>query len=691
MSRTSSALRRLAAGAVLSSLALGCQVPTAHAQDGDLVAANLAATPLDRAPGQLTADVAEHLANAQALREQILSVDGARTIENTLRPLDRIYLEVDAADNDCGLFEEVHPYDAMREAASAARQDISAFATDLSLDRGVYDAIAAVDLSGADDGLRYAVEKELLDYRLAGVDKDDATRKRIVELNDEILKLSQDYQQRLAADVRSIALDSVDDLAGLPDDYIAKHKPDADGKIHIDTTYPDYIPFQRYAKSGAARKALYLEYQNRAYPDNVTTLEKLIAARYEKAQLLGFPDFAAYITADKMIGSEEAAAAFIDKVADVARAPAKRDYAMLLAAKRRDQPDATQVTDYEKTYYGDLVKQQQFDFDSQSARPYFEFSAVQQGIFDLTSKLFGVRIVPVEGLVLWHPDVTAWDMFDADGSQVGRFYLDLHPRDNKYGHAACFPYRNGVEGVQLPQATLVCNFPDPKKAEDGVALMDFGDVNTFLHEFGHLLHHLFAGHQEWAMNAGISNEWDFVEAPSQLLEEWLLDTETLQSFAKHYQTGEPIPAEMVERIRASSEFGKGIDASHQAFYAAVSLHCYDRAPPFDTDALVTQLQDRYSAFKHVDGAHMQASFGHLVGYSAIYYTYKWSEVIAKDLFSKFEQDGVLNVDTARLYREKVLEPGSSKPAAELVKDFLGRDYSFEAYRRWLERAPEPRG
>jgi thimet oligopeptidase len=440
----------------------------------------------------------------------------------------------------------------------------------------------------------------------------------------------------------------------------------------------------RYSTHPELRHQLYLEYTNRGYPRNVVVLELLIAKRDEKAKLLGYENWADYVTEDKMVGSEANAAAFIERIAGVSREAAGRDYQMLLDAKRQDVPDAMGVADWEKGYYSEKVRAEQYDFDSQAARPYFDYERVRQGIFDVTSRLFGVRYEQVEGLDLWDEDVTAWDLFDGD-EQIGRFFLDMHPRDNKYGHAAQFDYRLGVEGERLPVATLVCNFPNPKGSVDGVALMEFGQVSTFFHEFGHLLHTMFAGHRRWAMNSGISTEWDFVEAPSQMLEEWLYDAETLQSFAMHYETGEPIPEALIEKIRAAADFGKGMNTAHQAFYAALSFNCYARdAEGLDTTELVQELQAQYSPFAYVDGSHFQCNFGHLNGYSAIYYTYKWSEVIAKDMFSRFAEDGVLNEETARLYREKVLEPGGSKPAAELVEDFLGREYSFEPFKEWLD-------
>jgi thimet oligopeptidase len=216
--------------------------------------------------------------------------------------------------------------------------------------------------------------------------------------------------------------------------------------------------------------------------------------------------------------------------------------------------------------------------------------------------------------------------------------------------------------------------------------MQHEDVVTFFHEFGHLLHAIFAGHTPWMGNSGISSEWDFVEAPSQMLEEWCFNRESLQQFARHHETRAPIPDELVQRLRRASEFGKGLANSHQVFYAAVSLNYYNRDPQgVDTTKLLKELQTKYSAFPYVDDTYFQCNFGHLDGYSAIYYTYRWSLVIAKDLYNKFEKEGVLNTRLARRYRQTILEPGGSKKAAEMIQDFLGRPFAFESFEAWLNR------
>jgi len=668
----------------MASLA-GC---VAGGKSGTSARWSLETTPLDRSSAELSNSTTEHLAWAKAYRQRIGEVTDPRTIENTLDPYNEMMMHLDAAASECHLFQRVHPDATVRDVARQGEQQVAAYVTELNLDRELYEAVKVVDVSTADAGTKFFVEKRLRDFRRAGVDKSDDVRKRIAALNDEIVKIGQEFAKTIVDDEskREIVLLSPADLEGMPQDWIDKHKPGVDGKIHVSMHTPDYVPFMTYAQNADARHRLYREFKNRGYPQNLETLNRLLAKRYELAQLLGYPTWADYITEDKMIGTSANAAAFIDRISQVAAPAAQRDYDVLLERKKKDAPAAVKVEDWEKSFYDQLIKSEQYAFDSQAVRPYFNFPDVQRGLFELTQKMFGVTYRKVEGLDLWHMSVSAWDVYDGN-KHIGRFYLDLHPRENKYGHAAQFDYRTGIGGKRIPQAVLVCNFPDPKDSPDGLALMEHDEVVTFFHEFGHLLHAIFAGRQKWIGNAGISTEWDFVEAPSQILEEWCFNPESLRLFAHHHETGEPIPTDLVQKLRRAADFGKGLNTAHQMFYASVSLNYYNRDPKgLDTTRTMMELQEKYSPFDYEPDTHFQSSFGHLDGYSAIYYTYMWSKVISKDLFSKFEHDGVLNARTARRYRETILDPGGSKKAAVLVSDFLGRPYSFDAFQAWLNRS-----
>ncbi|MBI4364605.1 MAG: peptidase M3, partial [Candidatus Latescibacteria bacterium] len=360
---------------------------------------------------------------------------------------------------------------------------------------------------------------------------------------------------------------------------------------------------------------------------------------------------------------------------------AKDEYAVYLKRKREDDPAATAVNQWERRYYGELIRKRDYNFDAQQARPYFPFEGVKQGLLDVTSKLFGIAYKRIENADVWDPSVEAYEAWEGD-RMIGRFYLDLHPRPGKFNHAANFGIRNGVEGIQIPEGALICNFAGGKPGDPG--LMEHGDVVTFFHEFGHLLHGMFGGHQRWEPISGISTEWDFVEAPSQMLEEWCWNAGVLQTFAKHYQTGEAIPAEMVERMRRADQFGRATSIAYQNLYSALSLNLYNRpAREVDTDRTTRDLEPRYTAFPPMPDTHFQTAFGHLDGYSAVYYTYMWSLVISKDMFSKFNQADLLDTTVARRYRNAVLARGGSAPAAKLVHEFLGRDYGYRAFDDWL--------
>jgi thimet oligopeptidase len=621
------------------------------------------------------------LQKAQEAIDRMLAAQEMRTIENTLQSYDESLINLDAAAAQSELMQEVHPDEDFRAASEKNSQKVSAFATALSLNREVFDALSALDLTDVDEETRYYVEKTLRDFRLAGVDRDEETRAKIKALRDELVLIGQEFARNIRDDKKTVEVNDISELEGLPQDFIDSHQPDADGKIVLTTEYPDYLPVMMYAKSEGLRKRMYFAFNNRAYPQNMEVLNRLAAKRFELANLLGFKNWADYVTADKMIKSAANASDFIDKIVEASGTRAVKEYEELLERKRQDVSDAKAVYPWESTYYSELLKKTKYAFDSQSVRPFFPYEKVKQGVLDVTKKLFGVSFKQVSEAPVWHPQVELWEMYE-NGELAGRFYLDMHPREGKYNHAAQFGVKNGVAGKQIPEATLVCNFPGGEPDDEG--LMEHSDVTTFFHEFGHLLHTLFAGRRKWIGVGGISTEWDFVEAPSQLLEEWVKDAPTLQTFAKHYQTNEPIPIELVEQMNHAINFGKGLAVRRQMVFARLSLSIYDREPEqVDTDALVRKITEKYSPFPMADNVHFQASFGHLDSYSAIYYTYMWSLVLAKDMFSKFDKSNLLESNVALEYREKILAPGGSKPAEKLVEDFLERKSDFAAYQNWL--------
>ncbi|HUC29407.1 MAG TPA: M3 family metallopeptidase [Candidatus Acidoferrum sp.] len=622
----------------------------------------------------------DHLSAARASVAVLVAAKGTRTIENTLVPFDEAIRHINTAAYFAGLMQQVHPDATFRDHATAMVTKASAAQTELSLNHDVYNALSALDLSKADAATRYYVQRQLLEFRLAGVDKDEDTRTRIKKLNDQATEQQSTFDRNISDDQKSVEADPAE-LDGLPQDFIDRHKPGPNGKVRITTDYPDALPVLTFTKSDALRRRIYVAFDTRAYPKNQEVLTNLLKTRYEIATLMGYSSWADYNAADKMILKGHNIADFIQQINDAARPLAQREFEMLLAEKRKTDPGAKEIGDYESSYVGELVRRSQYNFDSQSVRPYFPFNQVKQGILDSASDLFHVTFQQEPNIPSWDPAVETWIALDK-GKAIGRFYLDMHPRPGKYSHAEMAPVLDGVRGKQLPEAILVCNFPAPTASDPG--LMTYDDVTTFFHEFGHLMHHILGGQQQWAGISGISMESDFGEAPSQMLEEWIRSPQVLAKFARHYKTGEPIPAELVTRMNRASAFGRAGWVSRQNDYTAISYDIYKGKPEdVDLDAVTLNAERHYTLLTPLEGTHMWASFGHLGGYSSAYYTYLWDKVIAEDFFVQFDHNNLLAGDAPIRYRHLVLEPGGSMSANDLVKNFLGRPQNMVALQQWM--------
>jgi thimet oligopeptidase len=570
-----------------------------------------------------------------------------------------------------GLLAEVHPDESTRELAEECSQVAVKAFTERGLNEQLYAVVTAVDGSALDaDGARL-LEKVLLEFRRSGIGLDPSARDRVRAISERTTIIDQDFSRAMRDDVRSIRVPA-GSLEGLPADYIDAHPVDDDGLATITTDSPDAAPFRMFSRDAHARRELLLQSLDRAWPSNDALLGELLDLRNEYARLLGYdswPDFDAEV---KMVGSAAAIDEFIEHLADAAETSGLRDRSVLVERQAIDRPEARSIDAADASYYSELVRREAFKVDSQEARQYFDAEKVKQGLLDVTGRLLGLEYTAIPDAATWHDSVSVYDV-GIDGKRIGRIHLDLHPREGKYKHAAMFDITAGVAGQQLAEGALVCNLP--------TGLMEHSHVNTLFHEFGHLVHHIVASGQRYANFAGIATEWDFVEAPSQMLEEWAWDAEVLRTFATN-AAGEPIPVELVERMRAADEFGNGLSVRTQTFYSAVSFFLH-RDRPHDRTAEIERLQDAYDLYSYIPGTHFQASFGHLTGYSSAYYTYMWSLVIAKDLFSAFNPADLFDPSVAARYRDLVLAPGGSKDAAQLVRDFLGRDYSFDAFARWL--------
>ena len=621
----------------------------------------------------------DHLASAQKLIDELVAVKGSRTVENSLTLYDEAIRHFNSAYYFSGLMEHVNPDKAFRDKAAEMTRKTSAAVTAMSLNQDVYKALSGIDLSKADKITKYYVGRQLLQFRLAGVDKDQATRDKIKKLSDRLTELQSKFGENIAEGTRFVMADKAE-LEGLPEDYIARHKPDADGKVKITTDYPDYTPVMKFAKSDALRRRLAKEFLSRAYPVNKEVLMDMVRTRQEIATTLGYQSWADYFAADKMIGSGKKISDFIAELDESAKPIAKREFDMLMAEKRKVQPDATSMETYESSYYSELVRRTAFDFDSQAVRPYLPYNQVKDGVLSTAQKLFKIEFKQEPNVPAWDSSVETYGVYD-HGHKIGRFYLDMHPRAGKFSHAEMVQVLDGIKGRQLPEAALVCNFPAPTVTDPG--LMEFSDVETFFHEFGHLMHWILGGQQQWAGVSG-TLESDFIEAPSMMLENWMHSAPVLSAFAKNYKTGEPIPAALVAKLNKAQAFGRALWVSTQNSYTAISYDIYSRNPEnVDLDKIMNGDTEKYTPFKALPETYGYASFGHLAGYSSAYYTYLWDLVIAQDFFQQFNQDNPLLGEAPVRYRKAVLEPSGSASANDLVKNFLGRPQNTKAFQAWM--------
>jgi len=627
----------------------------------------------------LTAWVAARLAAHETALAALLAVEEPRTPENSLRLYDAAIEHLNLAGAQAGILNSVASVKAVRDQAQMEAQRIAMAGSALSLNRAVYDALTAIDLAGADPATKHYLERTLLGYRLAGVDRDEETRNRLQALHEKATKHALDFSRNIQEGAKTIEA-SAAELEGLPADYIGRHPADAEGRVILSTDPPDMQPVMTFAASPSLRERMFLAYNTRAFPDNRQILLDLLSTRQEIATVLGFRSWADLATADQMMGSAANVRTFVARLNDASRIGAQHEHELILNFACNREPGTKEIDITSRGYWYEQFRRAEFDFDSQSVRPYFPYAQVEAGVLDTAARLFKIEFRSSRAPA-WNPAVSVFDVYE-QGELVGRFYLDMHPRDGKDKWFSAAPVVTGVRGRYLPEAALICNFPGGDPSDPG--LLQYSDVVTFFHEFGHLMHAILGGRTQWAGLSGFATEGDFIEVPSQMLEEFFRDEKLLQVFAKHYQTGEVLPTEIIRKMRKAGSFGRADWVRAQLYYTTLSLDLHDQDPSrIDLDVITKLLYQSLQPWTWMEGNRMYASFGHLTGYSSNYYTYAFDKVIALDFFAQFDPSDLLGCEAGAKYRKLVLEQGGSKPGREMVRDFLGRDEEFGAFSRWL--------
>jgi len=650
-----------------------------------LVAASFVATATNAAPvaippiltgapsaAQINARCDWFVKQSTSLRKALETSKAKPSTATTLAAYDKLNELINDGSGEVGFYRQVSPTAASREAGEKCEVRMASEQTKLSLSRPIYDHLKAIP-TPADASTKLYLGRILSAFERAGIALDAAGRAKAQALSDEVANLGTSFEANIPKGQKTITA-TVAELDGVPADFIASKKKNADGTITLTTNSTDYVPVMSYAKSSALRERFYRAYNLRAYPQNDAVLRDMINKRGELAQLVGRPNYATLNFEDRMLNTPDKVQALLDDMASAAKPAGERDYAKKLAMLQTLQPGATRLQPWDSGYVSNLVQKQSYGYDRQEARKYFTYTKVRDGILKLTEDLFGVDIRPWQ-TPKWDPLAESYGFYD-HGKLIGRIYFDAHPRDGKYEHANAIPLRYGV-GSTIPVGVLVFNVPN--------GLMEHSDVVTFLHEYGHLLHHIFGGQkQRWAGQSSFSTEWDFVEAPSQMLENWVYDYDTLKGFGVNAE-GQPIPRDLVEKMNRARYFDLGMGDMRQLGLSNIALQYYLRPAPADLGAAAHEYDAKYDLLPPAPGTQPQDSFPHLAGYGAAYYTYRWSVVIADDLFTEFQKNGLHDRATAERYRRLVLQPGGSKPAAELVSSFLGRPISLDAYKAKLAK------
>ncbi len=587
---------------------------------------------------------------------------------------------------------EVSPDPDVRATARAIQKRVDAISIELGQREDLYRLFEAAAAKG--EALNEAdarlMEGTLRGFRKNGMGLAPEERAKLKALQERLADVANRFEQNVNehADFLELTAERVAGL-GLPEDYVASLPRSADGTtVRVGLDYPSYQPFMRYANDAGLRRALREKYDRRA-PANLPLTKEALELRRDIAAALGEPSFPALALKDRMAKTPEAVMAFLERVKQAVLPRSRAELAELLALKRRDDPTARRIEGHDLGYYGRKLREERHALDGDLVKQYFPVDRVIEGTLRVYQRSLGVTFREVEGGTRWHPDVRLFEISGADGRRIGHFYLDLHPRPNKYGHAAAFPLSLGMEGADgrysEPVAAMVANFP--KAAPGKPALLPFGDVETFFHEFGHIMHQTLTKAKH-ASQAGSSVATDFVEGPSQMLEEFVWNDDVMAELSGHWDTGAKLPAELFAKMRAARSVLSAVDYAYQVGLAAADFALHLTAPA-DPSAVYNKIVSDMTGLDVGPGDHPVSAFSHLIGYEGGYYGYLWSKVFALDMFSRFAAEGVLSPVVGGDYRRHVLETGSSRPEMDSLRAFLGREPSEEAFARELEQGPAP--
>ncbi len=623
--------------------------------------------------------------------------------DNFVYPLDLLNDEVQRFWSPIRHLNSVMNGDEIREVYNACRTRLSAWQTEIGQNRALFENTQKIAegklMSSLSVGQQKAINDSLLGFKLGGVALQGADKERFKTIAQELSKLTSKFQDNVMDATKAWDKLITDEtaLAGFPQSSLdlarqAAANNDQQG-FRLTLEFPSYHAVMTFADDRALREEVYTAFTTRASDqgpnpgwDNASVIEKIVELRLEKARLLGFENYAQYSVASKMVESPEQVINFIDELADKAKPQAENDFAQLTEyAKKHHNIDPVQPWDV--SYLSNKLKKQLFDFSEEDLKPYFPASVAVPGLFAVTGRLFNIEITEVENADVWHEDVSLYQITDQQGRVRGAFYMDNYARENKRGGAwmdICVGRMQTEQSTQLPIAYLTCNLTPP--VGDEPALLTHSELTTLFHEFGHGLHHMLTL-VDYPSVAGISGvEWDAVELPSQFLENWCWERESLDMVSGHYQSGEKLPQELLDRARAAKNFQSGMATVRQLEFGLFDMQLHmqqQKVNSAEVQALLNTIRDKVAIYKVPEFVRFQNAFAHIFagGYAAGYFSYKWAEVLSSDAYSKFEENGIFDEQTGMEFLQSILERGGTEKAIDLFVEFRGREPNIDALLR----------
>ncbi|MEM5504426.1 oligopeptidase A [Shewanella frigidimarina] len=655
-------------------------------------------------PEHIQPAVEQAIAKCRETIEVLLAKNSQYTWDNLIEPLEDVDDELSKMWSPVSHMNSVISSDELRDAHDACLPLLSDYGTYVGQHQGLYEAYKSIhesaDFAQLTQAQKMVIEQSLRDFELSGIGLDDSQKARYGEMVKRLSELTSNFSNQLldATEAWTKLITDEADLAGLPESAIAAAKAMADAKEQkgwlFTLDFPSYLPVMTYSENRELREECYRAFVTRASDqgpnagefDNTNNMNEIVALRHELANLLGFASYADKSLATKMAENPAQVLGFLNELGERSKDQASTELAELRAFAK-DHYNVTEMASWDLSFYAEKLQQHKYEVSQEILRPYFPEDKVLSGLFYTVNRLFGLTISEQKDVDTWHKDVRFFHIHDADKVHRGSFYLDLYARSGKRGGAwmdDCRGRRVTSTGLQKPVAYLTCNFNGPVDGKP--ALFTHDEVTTMFHEFGHGIHHMLTKVDVGGVSGINGVPWDAVELPSQFMENWCWQEEALAEISGHYETGEPLPKALLDKMLAAKNFQSGMMMVRQlefSLFDFIMHHEFDPAKGVDIQGILDQVRSQIAVLTPPSFNRFQHGFAHIFagGYAAGYYSYKWAEVLSADAFSRFEAEGIFNAETGKSFLNNILEMGGSEEPMELFKRFMGREPNTDALLR----------